>query len=287
MNALARLGHALKRAWFGPIGSSNPAILDFFGIKPVSSGVSVTEETALTYTAVWACVNLIAGTIGSLPLFLYRKTKDGGKEPMVENKLFAILHDQPNPEMSSAAFRETLHAHILLWGNGFAEIVRNGAGKVVELWPIEPWRVLAYRDYTQGPAYSLRYRVTNFGGQDSFLRPDQILHVPGLSPDGVWGYSVIRKARESIGLGLATEKFGATFFGQGSTFGGVLTHPARLSEAARENLRKSINDRHQGVDRAHNFIILEEGIKYDRLGIPPEDAQFLETRKFQDRKSVV
>ena len=109
------------------------------------------------------------------------------------------------------------------------------------LWPIEPWRVSVFRERD-----ALRYRVTNTSGEESVLRPEQVLHIQGLSGDGVWGYSVIRKAREAVGLGLATEKFGAAFFGQGASFGGILTHPARLSDPARENLRKSINDRHQG-----------------------------------------
>jgi HK97 family phage portal protein len=179
--------------------------------------------------------------------------------------------------MTSATFRETLQAHVLPVGQRLRGDHQDGAGKVAALYPIEPWRVSVFRDRD-----ALRYRIANpTKGTESVLRPDQILHFQGLSGDGVWGYSVIRKAREALGLGLATEKFGAAFFGQGASFGGILTHPARLSDPARENLRKSINDRHQGVERAHNFIILEEGLKYDRLGIPPEDAQFLETRKFQ------
>jgi HK97 family phage portal protein len=275
MTALEKV-RAVMRSWFGPVNSSDPALAELFGVKPVSSGVSVTEEQALALTAVWACVQLIAGTLGSLPLLVYKRLPNGGKERMPQNPLYRLLHDQPNPEMTSTTFRETLQAHVLLWGNGFAEITTNGAGRPAALWPIEPWRVTAFRD-----GRALRYRVNNQNATDTILRPEQILHVPGLSGDGVWGYSVIRKAREAVGLGLATEKFGATFFGQGATFGGVLTHPARLSDPARDNLTKSINNRHQGVDRAHNFIILEEGIKYDRLGIPPEDAQFLETRKFQ------
>jgi HK97 family phage portal protein len=259
--------------WFGPYGFGDKALLDLFGSKPVSSGVTVDENKALTSTVVWACVQLIAGTLGSLPLIHYRRLANGGKERATDTRLYRILHDTPNDDMSASTFAETLTAHVLLWGNAFAEIRRDNRGQVGALWPIEPWRVRGERT----EAKELRYVVDG----TVKLTPDEMLHIPGLTPDGVWGYSPIQKQREALGLLFASEKFGGTFFGQGSSFGGILTHPGKLTEAAEKNLRNSLEQRAQGVDRAHNFIILQEGLRYDKIGIPPNDAQFLETRKFQ------
>jgi HK97 family phage portal protein len=262
-----------SNGWFGPYGSGDKALLDLFGGKPVSSGVTVTEDKALTSTVVWACVQLIAGTLGSLPLIHYRRLANGGKERATDTRLYRLLHDTPNDEMSASTFAETLTVHVLLWGNAFAEIRYDNRGQVGALWPIEPWRVQGKRT----EAKELYYLVD---GQTK-LAADEMLHIPGLTPDGVWGYSPIQKAREALGLLLAAEKFGGVFFGQGSSFGGILTHPGKLNEAAEKNLRNSLEQRAQGVERAHNFIILQEGIRYDKVGIPPDDAQFLETRKFQ------
>jgi HK97 family phage portal protein len=259
--------------WFGPYGFGDKALIDLFGSKPVSSGVTVDENKALTSTVVWACVQLIAGTLGSLPLIHYRRLANGGKERATDTRLYRILHDTPNDEMSASTFAETLTQHVLLWGNAFAEIRFDNRGNVGALWPIEPWRVRAERTERK----DLRYIIDG----STRLMPDEMLHIPGLTPDGVWGYSPIQKMREALGLLLASEKFGGTFFGQGSSFGGILTHPGKLTEAAEKNLRNSLEQRAQGVDRAHNFIILQEGLRYDKIGIPPNDAQFLETRKFQ------
>jgi HK97 family phage portal protein len=186
------------------------------------------------------------------------------------------LHDAPNPEMSSVDFRRTLQAHALTWGGGFAEIERDGQGRVKYLWPITPDRVTIERDDR-----GLWYRVRNPGEPDTRLDPSRMVHIHGLGWDGVSGYSVVAKARESIGLGVAQDRFAGTFFGNGSAFGGVFEHPGRMSDPARKNFIESINSRHQGVERAHKLMVVEEGMKYVRTGIPPEDAQFLESRQFQ------
>jgi HK97 family phage portal protein len=273
---IARLVTQVRGIWSGPITSNSPELARYWGATPNATGVPVNEWTALNYSAVWSAVARIAGDISSLPLFLYRRTKDGGKERYDAHPLYRLLHDQPNPEMTSMVWRRTLQAHALTWGNAYAEIVRDGGGRVIELWPITPDRVLPQRD-----GRGLFYRVSNPSGGEIVILPEDMLHLHGLGYDGVLGYSVIHHARESLGLGMATERFGGTFFGNGSTFGGILSHPSTLTEPARKNLRESIDSRHQGVDRAHRFIILEEGLKYEKLGIPPNDAQFLETRKFQ------
>jgi HK97 family phage portal protein len=260
----------------GPYHLKDPKLAEIFGGRPSFSGVSVNEHTALNYAAVWAAVTLIAGDVGSLPLHFYKRLKDGGKERYTDHPLYYLLHDAPNPEMSSMIFRETLQAHLLTWGNAYAEIERDSAGRVRALWPLLPPQVTPYRE-----GQRLKYRVTGVNGPDVLFESNDILHVPGLSWDGVMGYSPIRQARESLGLLAASERFGSTFFGNGTTFGGVLQHPKTLGDKAAKNLRDSINGMHQGADKAHRFLIAEEGMTYTRLGIPPNEAQFLETRKFQ------
>ena len=273
----SRFLDSLRSITLGPYGTKDPALARLFGGNPVSSGVTVSEETALTLAAVWQAVSLIAGDIGSLPLHLYKRDKNNGRERYTDHPLYYVLHDAPNPEMTSMIFRETLQAHLLTWGNAYAEIERDGAGRPVGLWPLLPFHVTPYRE-----AGRLRYRVAGGnGGSDVILEARDVLHVPGLGFDGILGYSPIRQARESLGLLAAAEKFGSTFFGNGSTFGGVLTHPKMLSDKAQASLRESINAQHQGPQKAHRFLILEEGMAYSKLGVDPNDAQFLETRKFQ------
>lgn len=271
--AVARMSTTV-RSWLG-----NWPMSEFghvFGGGPTTTGVPVSEFTALNYSAVWSAVSVIAADVASLPLVLYKRTEKDGKDRFLDSKLYELLHDAPNPEMGSMVFREALQAHVMTWGNAYAEIQRDDLGRPVALWPITPDRVSPFRD---GP--QLKYRVTNPSGSQNVLLPRDMLHVPGLGFDGVTGYSVIQKARESISLGLATEQFGGTFFGNGSTFGGVLSYKEKLTAEVKQGIRESIDASHTGVQRAHKFIILGGDVKYDKLGIPPNDAQFLETRRFQ------
>jgi HK97 family phage portal protein len=273
--ALARAWGALRSYWRGPYNLRDP-LTGIFSEPSVSSGVSVNEQTALNYSAVWAAVQRISGDVGSLPLVLYKRVGDG-KEPLRDHPTYRLLHDQPNPDMTAVVFRETMQAHLLTWGNAYAEIDWRGDGRPQALWPIDPSRVTPERD----AGGNLYYKVQNYSKADMKFAPENMLHIPGLGFDGTCGYSVIQKARESIGLGIAMERFGGAFFGNGATLGGTLTHPGRLSDQAKKNLRESFNARHRGVDRAHNVGILEEGVVYTPLGVPPDDAQFLESRMFQ------
>jgi len=249
----------------------------FAGGGKAASGVTVNENTALNSTAVFACVRILAETIASLPLVVYERLESGGKQRAQGHYLYSILHDQPNPEMTSFEFRETLMGHLALWGNAYAEIERDNAGRVVGLWPLRPDKMRVMRD-----EQSLRYeyQLPN-SGTVAVLRQQNVLHIRGLSSNGIVGYSPIRLAREAIGLALATEEFGARFFGQGSRPSGVLEHPGQLSEEAAKRLRKSWEELHSGLSNAHRIAILEEGMSWKQIGVPPEDAQFLETRKFQ------
>jgi HK97 family phage portal protein len=280
---LERMGDQLRSFTLGPYSAKDPALARLFGGGSVSAGVSVSEDSALDYSPVWAAVNLISSDVASLPLILYKRDPNGGKQRYSDAKLYRLLHDEPNPEMTSFSFREALQAHMLIWGNAYAEIERDAAGSPVALWPIAPHRVEPFRPTVTvngrdrlGP---LHYRID--GQHGITLAASDMLHIPGLSPDGSVGYRFVAKARESIGLGVAMERFGGTYYGNGSTFGGILMHPRTLSKQAEENLRSSIEARHKGPDRAHRFLILQEDMKFEPNGVPPNAAQFIESRKFQ------
>jgi HK97 family phage portal protein len=274
----SRVREAVRSFWLSGLSLKDPTLNRYFdmGVR-TDAGVSVTEASALTYSPVWQAVSLIAGDVGSLPLIFYKKLANGGKERYTAHPLYSLLHDTPNPEMTSMVWRETQQAHAMTWGNAYSEIERDGAGRPIALWPLLPSQVTPFRE--RG---FLRYRVASFEGQpDVILDARDMLHVPGLGFDGICGYGVVRQARQSLGLLAASERFGATFFGNGTTFGGALKHPKVLGEKATKNLRESINGYHQGPDKAHRFLILEEGMDYVKFGVNPNDAQFLETRQFQ------
>jgi HK97 family phage portal protein len=275
---IQRFVDSLRSYWLGQWSSNSHDFGPFWGRGAVSSGVVVNESTALNYSAVWAAVTLISSQIGNLPLVLYKK--DGkGKTRYEGHPLYRLIHDRPNPEMTSFALREVLQAHVLTWGNNYAEIERNGSGRPSALWPITPDRVTPFRRSADRP---LQYRVQQPDGGEVIIDAGDMLHIPGLGYDGTCGYSVISKARESFGLGIATERFGSTFFGNGATFGGVISYPGqRPTELADKNYREALEQKHQGPERAHKLLALYNGAKYERMGIPPNDAQFLETRTFQ------
>jgi len=245
--------------------------------RNTATGVSVTEKTALQSVAVFACVRILSETLASIPLPLYRRITTRSKRRAYEHPLYSLLHDAPNPEMTSFNFREALMSHIVLWGNAYAEVDWNiNTGRPRALWPLLPNKMRVKR--VNGGLFYY-YRLPD--GQEKIFPALNIFHVPGLGFDGLIGYSPIHMAREAIGLSLATEEFGARFFGNGAKPGGVLEHPNKLGAGAQENLRKSWNEMHQGLSNQHRIAILEEGMKYHQVGIPPDDAQFLETRKFQ------
>jgi len=243
----------------------------FFG--GTTSGKAVNERTAMQTTAVYACVRILAETIASLPLNLYRYT-DNGKEKAVDHQIYSLLHDEPNPEMTSFVFRETLMSHLLLWGNAYAQIIRDGRGNVLALYPLLPDRMTVDRTLTGELFYEYR-KDTGY----IILRPEEVLHIPGLGFDGLVGYSPIAMAKNAIGMAIATEEYGAKFFANGANPGGVLEHPGVVKDPAR--IRESWNAVYQGSGNAHRVAVLEEGMKFQSIGIPPEQAQFLETRKFQ------
>ena len=247
-----------------------------------AAGKAVNERTAMQTTAVYACVRILAESVAGLPLHVYAY-KGQGKERVPEHPLYFLLHDSPNTEMTSFIFRETMMIHLLLWGNSYAQILRDGRGRVVGLYPLLPNRMSVERNdageiiYTYTPMIDAN---PNFKEKGQIrLRREDVLHIPGLGFDGLVGYSPIAMAKNAIGIALATEEYGAAFFKNGARPGGVLEHPGVLKDPSK--LRESWHAVYGGAMNTGRIAVLEEGVKYQQIAIPPEEAQFLETRKFQ------
>ena len=247
-----------------------------------TSGKAVTERSAMQMTAVYSCVRILAEAVAGLPLHLYRYKEDGGKEKALDHPLYLLLHDEPNPEMSSFVFRETLMTHLLLWGNAYAQIIRIGKGEVFALYALMPNRMVVDRDI-HGQLYYQYTRSTEeaptMKGVTVNLPPSDVLHIPGLGCDGRVGYSPIAMAKNAIGMAIACEEYGAKFFANGAAPGGVLEHPGTIKDPQR--VRESWQSTFGGSGNSNKIAVLEEGMKYTPIGISPEQAQFLETRKFQ------
>ena len=241
----------------------------------VSSGVEVDELRAMQTSAVYACVRVISETVASLPCGLFKNVGEN-QEPAKEHPLYEVLHDMVNPEMTSFTFREVMMTSLLLYGNAYAKIVRKD-GHVKELWYMEPQYVSVERDIT---TKKLKYHYYDeLEDKTHIYRPDQVFHIVGLSYDGMIGISPIDQAREAVGLALATEEYGARFFGNGARPGGVLEHPGIVKDP--EKLRESWNSVYQGPRNSNKVAVLEEGMKYHEIGLSPEASQFLETRRYQ------
>ncbi len=240
-----------------------------------TSGKAVNERTAMQTSAVYACVRILAESVAGLPLHVYERTANGSKSTKPSHPLYQLLHDEPNREMTSFVFRETLMSHLLLWGNAYAQIIRDGRGFPIALYPLLPDRMAVDRRESG----ELVYTYQSDKGQVK-LRRENILHIPGLGFDGLIGYLPIAMAKNAVGLALATEDYGATFFANGANPGGVLEHPGVIKPEQADRLRESWQSQFGGAN-AHKVAVLEEGLKFHQMSIPPEQAQFLETRKFQ------
>lgn len=251
------------------------------------SGSKVSELNAMRLAIVWCCVKILSEDSASLPLHLYRRLDNGGKERATEHPHYSLLHDSPNPEMTAFTFREAIKAHILTWGNGYAEKVYGkgliGRNVVESLWPIPPHRVTVKRnkgEIKNIPVRQIYYHISMSSTDlpDVILPREKIFHVPGLSYNGLVGYSVIGAAKEAVGLGMSLEEFGALYFGNGIHPSFVVSHPGQLKDP--KNLRDAINEVHQGLGKSHKVLLLEEAMKVEKLGIPNDEAQFLESRKY-------
>jgi HK97 family phage portal protein len=246
-----------------------------FGGGASSAGIVVNPQTAMQQATVYACVKVLAESIAMLPCVLYR-WQGRNQIPATDHPLFEILRWQPNDWQSAVDFWEMIVASLCLRGNGYAWINRTRSGDVAELLPLHPDMI----NVTMQPGFRLNYQVTMPDGSFKDMAPGEIFHVRGLSLNGWLGISPIAYARESIGLALAAEKFGGQLFRNGAKMGGVLEHPARMSDEAYKRLKESF-DRSTSGEHSHETAVLEEGVKFNKISIAPEDAQFLETRKMQ------
>lgn len=257
----------------------SPSYTYFFGRS--NAGKRVTDKTALQHIVVYACVRVLSEAIAQLPLHIYKYT-DNGKERVPKHPLYFLLHDQPNPEMTSFVFRETLMSHLLIYGNAFAQIIRNGRGEVVGLYPLMPDCVKVDRDDKNRLIYIYsRYDEANPNVKkmgDIVLGAEDVLHIPGLGFDGLVGYSPIAMAKNALGISLACEEYGASFFANGASPSGVLEHPGVIKNP--EKVRNAWRQAY-GSGNSHKVAVIEEGMKYTPISIPNNEAQFLETRKFQ------
>jgi len=250
--------------------------------RPVRTGVrersyseeAITPEISLTVSAVLAAFTILSEDLSSLPLILYER-RGRNKFRAYNSMYYRLMHDQPNPEHTSMVFREFIEGHMLGWGNFFGQPIFDKAGDVAEIWPLRPDRMTVKRFNGER-----MYIYQTSDGKSRVFLPEEILHIPAFGFDGLVGYSRIALARNTIGLTISIDKYGSKFFSNGAQPGIMYKHTSELSDTAYEHLKESLDQR-TGVENSHKPIILEDGLSIEKLGIPNDDAQFLETRKFQ------
>lgn len=255
---------------------AKPQLQRVFHTVKQTAGIRVTEDIAMTYATFWACVGFIADSIASLPLHHMKARPGGGADIVYESPVDWLCQNESNPETAAFQFRETVIAHALVWGNGYAEIERDMAGRPVWLWQITPDRVKVDR-LASG---QLIYEVANQNQPNTILMPEDVFHLKGLGFDGVVGYPVVQYAARSIGGAISVDESASTFYGNDATPGGLLKHPRRLSENARKDLLDSWQARHGGSRNRRMIALLEEGLEYQQTGVPPETSQLIENRQF-------
>ena len=267
-NPFARMFRARDK----PMDAVSSAPTFYFGTS--ASGKAVNPSSAIQVSAVYACVRVIAETIASLPFHVYETTENGSRKAP-EHPLYRLIHDEPNKEMTSFILRETMLAHLLLYGNAYCQIIRTSRDKIDSLYPLLPDKMEVDRDAVG----FLTYTYTTSDGKRWRLEPRDVLHIPGLGFDGVMGYSPIALEKSAIGLGIAAEEYGSKFFSNGARPSGILTHPNTVKDPAA--LRASWNAAYGSSSNASRVAVLEEGMTFVPLSLPNNEAQFLETRKFQ------
>ncbi len=242
------------------------------------SGMRVSADSAMRLAAVYACVRILSETMASLPLVVYRARADGGKDRVTDHWLYRLLGKKPNRYQNPFEWREMLQGHLALRGNAFCQILANGRGEITELIPVHPDRVrmelLAEGDY--------RYRIQNQTGHELVLPRGEVWHLRGLSSDGLLGLSPIELSRESLGMALAAQDYGARFFNNDAKpTGGWIEFPGNFKDnEAKRVFRESYQAAQSGANRG-KVLVLENGMKFHEVGVTNKDAQFLELRKFQ------
>lgn len=264
---------------FAPGAAKSATVSSQFRLTPgmMLNGVQLNNVTAMQYSAVWACIHVLAETFASCKCYLYQKLPDGSRRRAVENPLYDVLTYVAAPNMPAYYLRETMQYHVLSGGNVYAEKVLDSKGEVAQLNMLLPVNVLPAQDYNTGEIY---YNV-NDRGKLYKLPAEKILHIPGLGYNGVIGYSPLAMARRAIILGMSSEELGNKFFENGALATGVLETDKPLKEDAWQRLKEQFRARYEGRSNAGSTMILEGGMKFNRISVNPEEAQFLETRKYQ------
>lgn len=261
------------------IGLNSEGAVVLFGEQPSSSGVRVTRDSALTYAAFWRGVNLISSDIAKLPLLVYRRIENG-KERDDLHPVYRLLHDEPNREQTAYEFWQLLVADMLVEGNGYAYIRRTNGGEPIELIRLMPSSVMPFRINGTKAYYYTQYDADERPISEDVIPDDRMLHFKGLGYDGLCGYSVISKARDSLGLGMAAHRYGGKFFRNRAAPGIVLQAPGPLTEKAAQNMVESFN-RMCADENNHKTAVLFNGTTANSISVPAKDAQLLETRKFE------
>jgi HK97 family phage portal protein len=269
---------ALDDKWYLPGGYF------YGGTGPLTkSGTTVSELSAMQLAIVWCAIRILSEDTSSLPLKFYKRRKSGGKDEAIDDYRYHLVGTEPNSEQCSMVFRETQNAHIFSWGNSYAEI-QYGKGLIgkttpIGLWPIAPHRVTPFRT----PEKELMYKIQMPGQVAPLVLPkERILHVPGLGYDGIVGYSPIGWHKETVGQGIALSEFSSLYFGQGSHPGVIVSHPESIGDEAWDHLQASLNKEYSGLGKSHRLMLLEEGMKIEHIGIPNDQSQFLESRKYNN-----
>lgn len=276
MKALQRfLGRFLPQA--GTTTARSPAewFLDFFGRSESASGVRVSEAVALSLSPYYCGLNMIGGTVGSLPLNVY-KTDGRKREVWDKHPAHYLLHTEPNPEMSAMSLRQSWLMHAISRGNAYGEIVWDVRGNPKEIWPLVPTCCRPRRD----DLGQLWYEIRVADKEVRYLRPEDVLHIPGLGYDGVVGYGLIQLAAGSIGLNAAQEQYAGKFFKNGGNISGVLEKDGLLSDPAFARLKSEIAQKLQGLENSHRIVLLEEGMKFKPMNPTHQEAQLVEARRF-------
>lgn len=279
---VSRVGEALRSYTIGPMSLKDPALAAFFGAgRTTTAGITVSDAMAFTMSAVFCAVDNISSDVAKVPLILKKRIKDGGTDDNTRSKLYRLMKDQPNPDMSSFTFRKTLIAHALTCTGGYAEIERDELGFPAALWILTPDRVAPFLEKTALPDGRYRGRLKYRIDGTTVLDSADVIHIHGLGYDGYTGYSIVDKARQAIGLALAAERFGASFFGNGAVFGGVVSTDQSIGPDKEDELRKQVNEYHGSSDKAHRLLFLSGGWKYTKTGVAPNEAQMDELRDKQ------
>lgn len=256
------------------LGTPDQWLIDaILGGLSSAAGVTVTPIKALGVSTVFACVNRVGQSIATIPLKLYRNLPEGGRVEAREHPLFSLLHDSPNPEMTSGDFRRAVQSHLTLRSNGYAYIVRDGRGQVAELWPIDYADVQVRRNVlTKELEYLVRGEATS---------AEKILHLRGMTVNGAVGLDNVTTARDTIALAIALQDNASKFFANGSRPGSILEHPGVLGDDAAKRLRESFERLYKGNENAYKVAVLEEGLKFVSNRTDNKDSQFLESKKQQ------